>query len=404
MVDHVDLGLADADRLEEHVVAARRVHQQRGLQRRLGQPAERAARGHRADEDARVEEVLGEADAVAEQRAAAERRATGRSRARRPGGRARGGGATSAPISVDLPAPGGPVKPTTAARAGLADRSRARAPSPRGSSSSTSEMPRASARLSPASSRSARVAFLSAMGAASWQPRRPGWRPALGSTAWRRSPTDPAAACAARRRRSTAARSRSCASCAAHGMLNRNYARLALRWAWLKLRWRGRLETDGLCFVGPGVKFEIGRGAAVGSAAGRGSATAEDPRARGRGRDRREDRARPGVHDLLLPARLDRPRVHRRRPRDADRLRPRRGRDRPPDPPAGDLQARRQRRPQLLDRLRRVHPARRDRRRQRDRRDEHASSPRTCPPTRSSAACPARVLRMRDEPERMRWR
>jgi acetyltransferase-like isoleucine patch superfamily enzyme len=49
----------------------------------------------------------------------------------------------------------------------------------------------------------------------------------------------------------------------AHGMLNWNYFKLACRWAWLKLRWRGRLETDGLCFVGPGVTFEIGRGAKV---------------------------------------------------------------------------------------------------------------------------------------------
>src|SRR5918999_5184680 len=48
-----------------------------------------------------------------------------------------------------------------------------------------------------------------------------------------------------------------------HGMLNHKYARLILRWAWLKLRWRGRLQTDGLCFVGPGVKFEIGREAVV---------------------------------------------------------------------------------------------------------------------------------------------
>ena len=74
VVDHVDLGLADADRLEEDVVLARRVHQQRRLERGLGQPAERAAGRHRADEDARVEEVLGQPDAVAEQRAAAERR------------------------------------------------------------------------------------------------------------------------------------------------------------------------------------------------------------------------------------------------------------------------------------------------------------------------------------------
>ena len=49
----------------------------------------------------------------------------------------------------------------------------------------------------------------------------------------------------------------------AHGMLNAKYARLLLRWAWLKLRWRGRLRTDGVCFVGPGVTFEIGRGATV---------------------------------------------------------------------------------------------------------------------------------------------
>ena len=49
----------------------------------------------------------------------------------------------------------------------------------------------------------------------------------------------------------------------AHGMLNHRYARLMLRWAWLKLRWRGRLETDGLCFIGPGVTFEIGKGARV---------------------------------------------------------------------------------------------------------------------------------------------
>jgi len=49
----------------------------------------------------------------------------------------------------------------------------------------------------------------------------------------------------------------------AHGMLNHRYAWLALRWAWLRLRWRGRLRTDGLCFVGPGVKLEIGSQAVV---------------------------------------------------------------------------------------------------------------------------------------------
>ena len=48
-----------------------------------------------------------------------------------------------------------------------------------------------------------------------------------------------------------------------HHMLRPGYALLIARWAWLKLRWRGRLHTDGLCFVCPGVKFEIGRGACV---------------------------------------------------------------------------------------------------------------------------------------------
>ena len=48
-----------------------------------------------------------------------------------------------------------------------------------------------------------------------------------------------------------------------HHMLSLNYLRLAARWLWLKLRWRGRLRTDGLCFVAPGVKFEIGANATV---------------------------------------------------------------------------------------------------------------------------------------------
>jgi acetyltransferase-like isoleucine patch superfamily enzyme len=46
-------------------------------------------------------------------------------------------------------------------------------------------------------------------------------------------------------------------------MLTPGYALLLARWVWLKLRWRGRLVTDGVCFVCPGVKFEIGRGAKV---------------------------------------------------------------------------------------------------------------------------------------------
>src|SRR3954453_11087715 len=49
----------------------------------------------------------------------------------------------------------------------------------------------------------------------------------------------------------------------AHGMLNAKYALLIGRWAWLKLRWGKRLQTDGLCFVGPGVKLEIGETATL---------------------------------------------------------------------------------------------------------------------------------------------
>jgi acetyltransferase-like isoleucine patch superfamily enzyme len=48
-----------------------------------------------------------------------------------------------------------------------------------------------------------------------------------------------------------------------HQMLAPGYALLIARWVWLKLRWRGRLRTDGLCFVCPGAKFEIGRDAVV---------------------------------------------------------------------------------------------------------------------------------------------
>jgi acetyltransferase-like isoleucine patch superfamily enzyme len=44
----------------------------------------------------------------------------------------------------------------------------------------------------------------------------------------------------------------------ANHMLNLHYARLIARWAYLKLRLRGRFRTEGLCFVCPKVKLEIG--------------------------------------------------------------------------------------------------------------------------------------------------
>jgi acetyltransferase-like isoleucine patch superfamily enzyme len=49
----------------------------------------------------------------------------------------------------------------------------------------------------------------------------------------------------------------------ANKMLNHRYARMLGRLAWLKLRYRGRLVTDGMCFICPGVKLEIGRGATL---------------------------------------------------------------------------------------------------------------------------------------------
>jgi acetyltransferase-like isoleucine patch superfamily enzyme len=49
----------------------------------------------------------------------------------------------------------------------------------------------------------------------------------------------------------------------ANHMLNSRYARLIARWLWLKLRYRSRLQTEGLCFVCPKVQLEIGRGATL---------------------------------------------------------------------------------------------------------------------------------------------
>jgi acetyltransferase-like isoleucine patch superfamily enzyme len=49
----------------------------------------------------------------------------------------------------------------------------------------------------------------------------------------------------------------------ANAMLRPSYLRLMLRWALLKLRYRSRLQTDGLCFVCPRVKLEIGRHAVL---------------------------------------------------------------------------------------------------------------------------------------------
>jgi acetyltransferase-like isoleucine patch superfamily enzyme len=49
----------------------------------------------------------------------------------------------------------------------------------------------------------------------------------------------------------------------AHHMLTPSYARLLVRYMLLKLRFGSRLRTDGLCFICPGVRLEIGRNATL---------------------------------------------------------------------------------------------------------------------------------------------
>lgn len=48
-----------------------------------------------------------------------------------------------------------------------------------------------------------------------------------------------------------------------NGMLNLKYGRLIARLAYWKLRLRGRLQLDGLAFICPGVQLEIGRDAVL---------------------------------------------------------------------------------------------------------------------------------------------
>ena len=69
----VELGLPDADRLDEDDVHAEGVEQPDDVARRARQAAVAAARREAPDEDARVEEVRLHADAIAEHGAAGER-------------------------------------------------------------------------------------------------------------------------------------------------------------------------------------------------------------------------------------------------------------------------------------------------------------------------------------------
>jgi acetyltransferase-like isoleucine patch superfamily enzyme len=49
----------------------------------------------------------------------------------------------------------------------------------------------------------------------------------------------------------------------AHDMFSLAFARLLARYVVLKLRYRGRLQTEGICFLCPGVHLEIGRHATL---------------------------------------------------------------------------------------------------------------------------------------------
>ena len=172
-------------------------------------------------------------------------------------------------------------------------------------------------------------------------------------------PPSPPCACGPRRRRGTAGSLTLLRFMRANHMLTRDYARMLARCALLKLRLARRLQTDGLCFICPGVQLEIGRDATL--RIGRWAWIGHGCKIRVH-----EGEVRIGAKTVIgqectisaFQHVVDRARVHRRRSRDADRLRPRRRRGRAPDPPAGHLQARRRRRAQRLDRLRRVRPAR----------------------------------------------
>ena len=147
----LDLGLADADGLDQHHVAAGRVQHPDGLRGRRGQPAEVAAGGHRPDEHAGVGRVVLHPHPVAEQRPAGERRGrVDREHAdpvplpaQRP---------TSIEVEVDLPTPGEPVSPITRARP-VCGASAAATSRSGGEASSTSEISRATDRASPSRAR-----------------------------------------------------------------------------------------------------------------------------------------------------------------------------------------------------------------------------------------------------------
>ena len=112
---HGDLGLADADGLDQHHVVRRRLEHRHRLHRGAGDAAERAGRGRGPDEGVGVGRQLAPSGSC---RRAPSRRcgcSTGRPPARRPGGPAPVSRVPSDSMNVDFPTPGTPEMPTRTA-------------------------------------------------------------------------------------------------------------------------------------------------------------------------------------------------------------------------------------------------------------------------------------------------
>ncbi len=265
MIDDVYLRLADADGLNEHILTPGRVEQQRGLQGGLREAAQRTTIGHRADEHAAVEEVLGQADPVAEQRAVGEGRGgvdgqhANRAPGLAPGLRegaderrlARAGRAGEADdrrpagVRVDLlhqlPSLGAVV---------LDQRDRARE-----RTTIAVEQPLCKCR-SAHRGRNHRRAPAGQYDSQTMEPlladRTATMPDGVVGDGVRRAPEPlhggPLALVRFLR---------------ANHMLSFDYARLLARYVLLKLRYRKRLKTDGICFICPGVQLEIGRDATL---------------------------------------------------------------------------------------------------------------------------------------------
>ena len=264
MVDDVDLGLADADGLEQDVVEAGRVHDQRRLQGRLGEPAERTTARHRADEHALVEEVLGEADPVPEQGSARERaRRVDREHADAP---------LAAAQLLDERADHRAL--ADAGRAGEADDPRLAGPGVElgdelgpGRVSVLDQRDRPGEGTLVAGEEPldevarCRARTHRAADHATTEPMIPsGGRRSLDRAA-RRAPRAATGSPGSAPRDRAGTASRCCDSLAAHGMLTPKYAALALRFLRRRLltvagrRWR----TDGMLFLGPRLQLQIGR-------------------------------------------------------------------------------------------------------------------------------------------------